>query len=148
VLVGATSPSLQDYLATPTSGDEEMTGVEIQANAIWTVEHGFPLQSTPGWLNIALIILFGMVAAAAQLRLRPLLAFGLALALAIVFVVSAQLAFDGGWVVSIVYPLVALALSGGGALAVTALITAYERQRVRDTFARFVPETVVDDVLE
>ena len=29
-----------------------------------------------------------------------------------------------------------------------ALITAYERQQVRDTFARFVPETVVDDVLE
>ena len=30
----------------------------------------------------------------------------------------------------------------------TTLITAFERQRVRDTFARFVPEAVVDEVLE
>ena len=35
-----------------------------------------------------------------------------------------------------------------GALAVTTLITAYERQHVRDTFARFVPEDVVNDVLD
>ena len=53
VVVGATSPSLQDYHATATTGEEkEMAGVEVQANAIWTVEHGFPLQSAPGWLMI------------------------------------------------------------------------------------------------
>ena len=148
VLVGATSPSLQDYHATPTSGEEEMPGVEVQANAIWTVEHGFPLQSVPGWLNLALIVLFGMLAPAAQLRLRPLLAFGLALAVGLFFVVGAQLVFNGGWIVSVAYPLASLAISATGALVVVTLITAYERQQVRDTFARFVPETVVDDVLE
>ena len=89
-----------------------------------------------------------MIAPAAQLRLRPLLAFSCAVALGIAFVIAAQLAFDGGWIVSVLYPLTALAISAVGALAVTALITAYERQRVRDTFARFVPEAVVDDVLE
>jgi adenylate cyclase len=148
VLVGATSPSLQDYHATPTGGEEEMSGVEVQANAIWTVEHGFPLQSVPGWLNLALIVLFGLIGPATQLRLRPLLAFGIALALAAIFVVAAQLAFNDGWIVAVAYPLAALAISAVGALAVTALVTAYERQQVRDTFARFVPETVVDDVLE
>ena len=148
VLVGATSPSLQDYHATATSGDQEMPGVEVQANAIWTVEHGFPLQSAPGWLNLALIVLFGLLAPAAQLRLRPLLAFAAALAVGLAFVVIAQLAFNGGLVLSVVYPLTALGISAVGALAVTALITAYERQQVRDTFARFVPESVVDDVLE
>jgi adenylate cyclase len=148
VLVGATSPSLQDYHATSTTGEEEMTGVEVQANAIWTVEHGFPLQSVPGWLNLTLIVLFGLVGPAANLRLRPLLAFSAAVVVAVLFVVAAQLAFDGGWVVSVAYPLAALAISAVAALAVTALITAYERQQVRDTFARFVPETVVDDVLE
>jgi adenylate cyclase len=34
-----------------------------------------------------------------------------------------------------------------GALAVNYLITSFERQRVHDTFARFVPEAVVADVL-
>ena len=119
-----------------------------QANAIWTVENDFPLQSAPGFLNIALIVLFGLVAPAAQLRLRPLPAFAVAVGLGLLFVVAVQLAFDSGWIVSVAYPLSALVLSAVGALAVTALITAYERQQVRDTFARFVPESVVDDVLD
>lgn len=148
VVVGATSPSLQDYHATSTTEEEEMPGVEVQANAIWTVEHGFPLQSVPGWLNLLLILLFAAAGPLTQLRLRPLLAFGAAVALAALFLLGAQLSFDGGWILSVAYPLAALAISAVGALAVTALITAYERQQVRDTFARFVPETVVDDVLE
>jgi len=44
-IVGATAPSLQDVHATSTSGDELMSGPEIQANATWTAEHGFPLSS-------------------------------------------------------------------------------------------------------
>jgi len=102
----------------------------------------------PGWLNLLLIVLFAAAGPLAQLRLRPLLAFGAAVALAALFLLAVQLAFDGGWILSVAYPLAALAISAVGALAVTALITAYERQQVRDTFARFVPETVVDDVLE
>jgi adenylate cyclase len=119
----------------------------VQANAIWTVENGFPLKSAPGIVNVALIVLLGLAAPAAQLWLRPLPAFGIAVALGLAFLVGAQLAFSGGWIVSVAYPLAALIVSAVGALAVTTLITAYERQWVRDTFARFVPEPVVDDVL-
>ena len=148
VVVGASAPSLQDFHATPVGEGHEMSGPEVQANAIWTVANGFPLQSVPGLLNIALIVLFGLVASAAQLRLRPLLAFAVAVAVGLLFIVGAQIAFDSGWIVSVAYPLAALVLSAVGALAVTALITAYERQQVRDTFARFVPESVVDEVLD
>ena len=61
--------------------------------------------------------------------------------------VLAQLAFDDGHILVVVYPLVALVLSAFGALAVTSLVTAFERQWVHDTFSRFVPEAVVEDVL-
>jgi adenylate cyclase len=148
VVVGASAPSLQDVHATPLGEGHEMSGAEVQANAIWTVENGFPLHSAPGWVNIALIVLFGALPAAVQLRLRPLVAFAAAIALGLVFVLCAQLAFDAGSIVSVAYPLAALIVSAVGALAVTTLITAYERQQVRDTFARFVPEPVVGEVLE
>ena len=46
VVIGATAPSLQDLHATSTTGDELMSGPEIQANAIWTADHGFPLSSS------------------------------------------------------------------------------------------------------
>jgi adenylate cyclase len=148
VIVGATAPSLQDFVSTPVGEGHEMAGAEMLANATWTVENDFPLQSAPGFLNVALIVLFGLVAPAAQLRLRPLPGFAVAVGLGLLFVVAVQIAFDNGWIVSIAYPLSALVISAVGALAVTALITAYERQQVRDTFARFVPESVVDDVLD
>ena len=41
VIVGAVAPSLQDVHPTSTTGDELMSGPEIQANAVWTAEHGF-----------------------------------------------------------------------------------------------------------
>jgi adenylate cyclase len=65
----------------------------------------------------------------------------------VLFAVAVQLAFNGGTIVSFLYPLGALVLSTVGALAVHYVTTAFERERVRDLFARFVPENVVDDVL-
>ena len=147
VVVGATAPSLQDFVATPASEGHEMPGPEMLANAIWTVDNDFPLRSVPGWINVLLIVFFGLFGPVVQLRLRPLIAFAAAVLLGLLFVVLAQIGFEEGWIVSVVYPLAALILSAVGALAVTTLITAYERQHVRDTFARFVPEDVVNDVL-
>jgi len=88
-----------------------------------------------------------MLAPVASTRLSPLRSIALALFGAAVFVVGVQLAFNGGTVVSFVYPLGALVVTTVGALAVHYITTAFERERVRDLFARFVPENVVDDVL-
>jgi adenylate cyclase len=148
VIVGATSPSLQDVHATSTSGDELMSGPEIQANATWTAEHGFPLASTGTPVDLLLILLLGAIPAAVTLRLRPPAALLTALGLAVLYVFAVQVAFGAGEVLPVVYPLLALALSTLGALAVNYVLTAFERQRVRDTFARFVPEAVVAEVLE
>jgi CHASE2 domain-containing sensor protein len=48
VIVGATAPTQQDVHPTPTSGNRLMAGPEIQANAIWTALHGFPLHEVLG----------------------------------------------------------------------------------------------------
>jgi adenylate cyclase len=148
VIVGATAPSLQDVHATSTSGDELMSGPEIQANATWTALHGFPLTSSGTIVDLLLILLLGAVPAAVTLRLRPPLALVTALGLGIAYAVATQIAFDSGTVLPVVYPLFACVLSAVGALAVNYVLTAFERQRVRDTFSRFVPEAVVAQVLE
>ncbi|MFN2616047.1 MAG: CHASE2 domain-containing protein [Thermoleophilaceae bacterium] len=147
VVVGATAPSLQDVHATSTTGDSLMSGAELQANAISTAHRGFPMQDSPGALDIALIALLSLMAPLGSLVLRPLLALGLALAAGVVYAVVAQLAFDGGTILPLLYPLGGLALSCSGALAVYYVTTAYERERVRDLFGRFVPDRVVDQVV-
>jgi adenylate cyclase len=147
VVVGAGDASLQDEHTTPTSGEELMSGPEVEANAIWTVQHGFPLRSTPVAVDILLILLMAAGPPLANWRLKPLAALGTALGLGALFAAVAQLAFDAGRIMPVFIPLATLALSAIGALAVTAIFTAFERQRVHDTFSRFVPEAVVNDVL-
>jgi adenylate cyclase len=148
VVIGATAPSLQDLHATSISGDELMSGPELQANSIWTAIHGFPLSSSATVIDLILILLFAAGPAAATLRLKPLPSLLAAIGLGLLYALATQLAFDSGTVLPVVYPLLALVLSALGALGVNYLLTSFERQRVHDTFSRFVPEAVVADVLD
>ncbi len=147
VIVGATAPSLQDVHATSTTKDDLMSGPEIQANAAWTAIHGFPLSSSSPAVDLLLILLLAAAPAAVTLRMKALPALLVAIVLGILYAVAIQLAFDSGSVLPAVYPLLALVLSALGALAVNYVINAFERQRVHDTFARFVPAAVVSEVL-
>jgi len=146
VIVGASAPILQDLHATPTSGGT-MPGAEIWANAAATLLEGVPLRNAAGWLDVLLILLLGAAVPLGSLRVRRWRSMLDALALAAVFTVAAQLAFDSGLILTFVYPLLALALGTLGTLAVLYVGEAIERERVRDVFSRFVPASVVDQVL-
>jgi adenylate cyclase len=145
VVVGPSAPSLQDVH--PTSTASQMPGVEVQANAIQTVLRGLPVRSLGGWLDIALIVLMGLITPLASIRAGPQAIIALTVALGAAFTVATQLAFNGGTIVSFVYPVGALLTSTVGALSVQLVTVAFERERVRDLFSRFVPENVVDEVL-
>jgi adenylate cyclase len=147
VIVGVSAPILGDIHATPTTNGGQMPGAEIWANGVDTLLSGAPLRFAPGWLDIVLICLLGAIVPLGSLRLRGWRSLLDALALALVFTIAAQLAFNNGLILSFVYPLLALALGTLGTLAVLYMNEALERQRVRDVFSRFVPADVVDEVL-
>ena len=147
VVVGATEPTLQDIHPTSTTGSTLMAGAEIQADAIATILDGFPLSGVGGGGDIVLILLLGMIPAIVNLRLAPLRAFLVAVGVAAAYTLLVQLLFDWGLIVSYVYPLLALALSSIGALAVNFMAEAFERERVRDVFSRFISDAVVEQVL-
>ena len=145
VVVGATEPILHDVDATPT--DVQMSGPEVQANAIDTVLRGFPLHSAPRWLNGVLVLLFGLAAPLLALRFTALRAAGIVCLSVVLFAVACQLAFDRGTIVGFVYPALAAVLSASATLVLQGMRVAFERELVRDNFARFVPESVVSEVL-
>src|SRR4051794_27288928 len=93
VVVGASAPSLQDVHPTSTSGADEMSGPEVQASAIATLEDGIPLRSAPDWVDIALIVLMAALAPLAGIRLGALWATTAAVIGIAAFVVGAQRAF-------------------------------------------------------
>jgi adenylate cyclase len=146
VIVGASSPILQDLHATAT-GATPMPGPEIWANAATTLLAGAPLRDAPGWLDVLLILVLGAVVPLSSMRLRRWRSLLDALALALVFSVGVQVAFDSGLIVTYVYPLLALAVGTLGTLAVLYMVETIERARVHDLFARFVPADVVDQVV-
>jgi adenylate cyclase len=148
VLVGATAPSLQDVHPTSVSGDEFMYGVEIHANAISTLLRDFPLRELPGWVTVVLILLLGAVGPLIAARFGPVRAAFIGVGLAVLYAVLVQVLFNNGVIVAFIYPEASLALGVVGALGAALVLHAFERERVRDIFSRFVPEPVVDDVLK
>ena len=148
VVVGATAPSLQDVHPTSVSGDEYMFGAEVLANSISTLLRDFPLRELPGWVTVVLILLFGAVGPLIAMRFGPVRAALIGLALAGLYFAVAQLLFNSGVIVGFLYPEASLALGVVGALGVALVLNAFERERVRHLFSRFVPGPVVDDVLD
>jgi adenylate cyclase len=147
VVIGARAPPLQDTHATPTGAI--MSGPEIQANAIATALAGFPLRSLPDLWNIVLIVALGLLVPLVSLRAGPLVAVAVGVVGYALFSFGTQLSFeDGGRVSSYVYPTAALAMATVGSVGAHYTLAAFERERVRDVFSRFVPEQVVDQVLE
>jgi adenylate cyclase len=147
VVIGPAAPTLGDVHPTAVTGQDLMSGAEIQANAIWTALHGFPLQPLATWWTPLLIVLMAMAAPAAFLGLKPREAVLVLVLLALVFTVGSQMLFNRGTIVPVVYPMIALGLAAVLSTAVHAVTAAFEREMVRDVFSRFVPESVVSEVL-
>ena len=67
---------------------------------------------------------------------------------AVAYLGVAQLAFNAGIVLPVVYPLLALLLGAHRQRSASHyILAAFERERVHDTFARFVPESGGREVL-
>jgi adenylate cyclase len=148
VVVGASAPSIQDVHPTSTSGNDEMSGPEVQASAIATLQEGIPLRSVPNWVDLALIVLLALLAPLAGLRLGLFWSTAVAVLGIAAFLVGAQIAFQDGHLIAITYPVFAAVLSTIGVVALRYLTEVRERRRTRTAFARFVPAAVVDRVLE
>jgi adenylate cyclase len=147
VVIGAVAPSLQDRH--PTSWPAgEMAGPEIHANAIDTLLRGAPLHDTGGTADLLIALALTIVPLLLGIFLRPFVALALGLGAAVLYAVVAQIAFGRELILPVVVPLVGLAIALVGTLVVHYLTASVERAQTRDLFSRFVPDSVVAQVLE
>jgi adenylate cyclase len=147
VVVGPTDPLEKDLVDTPTS-DAPMPGPELQAQSVATVLAGFPLTAAPGAVNALLLVLMALAAPLLALRRSAVLVLAGGLALLLVFLLLAQLAYGAGRVVHVVAPVLALLIGIAGALITHYALVARERRHLRSLFSRFVPPQVVDSVID
>jgi serine/threonine-protein kinase len=144
VVVGQTATNFQDVHLT--SAGPLMTGPEVQANAVSTVLRDFPLQRASDLVRTLCVILLGLVVPLVALRFGSLVCVAAAVAATIAWLAVAQAAFNGGSVLDVVAPLMALALGTAGTVIVAAVAERRERQSLRAMFAADAPD-VVDRVL-
>lgn len=127
VLVGSSTASSEDLHRTSVTSGPTMLGTEVQANAISTLRNGPSLREVGAAITVLLILALSLV----SLLVAPLpwwAAAGCFAAIAGGYLLLAQLLFDAGLVLPIVYPLLALALA---ALA-TAAARIYTSVRARN----------------
>jgi adenylate cyclase len=146
VVVGATDPDFKDVFAVPATADP-MPGAEIHANAISTILDGFSLRDAPAWLDIGLIIGLTLIVVGVAVRFTSLPVVLTGAAALVALLVGAQLAFNAGLIVAVLYPAIAVAIAMPGAAAVDFLVESRERRRTRQVFARFVPRGLVDELI-
>jgi HD-GYP domain-containing protein (c-di-GMP phosphodiesterase class II) len=130
VVVGATTPTLQDVHATPVGGTALMAGPEVQANAIATALEGNPLRSAPAPLAWLLVVGLALATPLLRIRLRIGVTAAAAVALGCAYVVAAQLAFDSGTALPAVPPMLALVAGAVGTVVVSHVAETFERRRV------------------
>jgi CHASE2 domain-containing sensor protein len=90
------------------------------ANALDTMLRGQPLRDVPQLLDILAIVLLASLSVVAALRWSAPATAAVIAALAVALLVGAQLAFQSGWMVAVVVPLVALTASTLGIAGVGA----------------------------
>jgi HD-GYP domain-containing protein (c-di-GMP phosphodiesterase class II) len=126
IVVGASSPTLQDVHATPVANDRLMSGPELQANAIWTVLHNLPLRRAPATAAPIAIILAALLAPLLYLRRSLLTSTVVAAAIGVAYAIGTQAAFDLGVVLPVIAPLSALAVGAAATLLASHIIVTRE----------------------
>ena len=150
VVVGPAATSLRDEHPVPTG--PVMDGAEIHASAIHTLLRGVPLRDAPEWWAVALLVLAGIAApvAVAFAPIRRALLAGLLVGVGAIagVLVFSQLAFNAGHVVEILPALTAGLVGTVGAIGATYATELRRRAQQRRAFERFVPASVVEEVLD
>jgi CHASE2 domain-containing sensor protein len=127
VLIGVTDP-VNDLFVT-TISSVPMPAVEINANALWTVLAGLPLRSAGVAVNLALMLALIAIPVAIGARRSGLFTLAGSGVLLAAFVLLAQLAFNAGWIVAVVYPIVGLVVATAGTIGVDAYV---QRRQLAD----------------
>jgi adenylate cyclase len=141
VLVGLTIRGL-DEVATPTTAETRMWGVELLGHAIETILQERWLVPVAPAITFGLVLLLALLAGLAVAAVRPVPAALLVIGLLAGYLVGAIAAFDRGLVLDPVGPPLAALLATGAALAYRVIFEQAEQRLVRATMARYLSPAV------
>ncbi len=147
VLVGMTATGDLDTWMTPVSMSR-MPGVWIHANVIDTIlRQRFLVDS--GWVtNLMVMLLLVIITGLALPWLKLKWGGALVSALFIGYLLAVFLAFDNGYVMTVLYPLMLLPLAYVTNVLCVVVAEQSDRQLIKDLFGRYVSPQVATEIIE
>jgi adenylate cyclase len=146
VLIGMTATGELDTWAVPTSANK-VSGVLIHAAAMDTIlTQRFLKETGIGVTLIIMLLLVGITAfTLPRLKLRwgGVITGGLFLG----YLIASFLAFDSGYVIDMLYPLVALPVLYVSSVVCLIVIEQSDRRFIKDLFGRYVSPQVAEEIL-
>lgn len=147
VLIGPYAPGFGDEYAIPNS-NVKMYGVEIHANMTQSLIVGKFYTEAPEWLGVLLIAALTLISLLLYERFPGLKSVFISIGLAVAYVLAFLSAYTFGSVfIPFTYPFLGLFTTLVWAVVSHYMNERRERGRVTNIFGRFVPKTVVDELL-
>jgi adenylate cyclase len=147
VMVGPAAEWTQDYHATPQAS--RMLGPEVHLNAMAAALNGQFIKETTRGQELGLIVIATLLALGLMIWLEhPWLRVG---AIALVnagWVIGVQGAYNAGWMLITVAPLLAFNTACGLSLVQRFVVTLLEKVRTRAMLERYVSRNVVREILD
>jgi len=149
VILGATASDLHDSQLTPLDRGQEMSGAEIQANAMAMLLSGWRLREAGRAVDGFLILLAALLPAIFFSRFGRLrwVIFWSAV-VGVFYLVAAIVLFERGWVINLLHALLAWFFAAGMALAFRHFVAEKERRHLKSVFSKYVSREVVGEILK
>lgn len=149
ILIGPYSYGMLDQYVTPTDYKQPMNGVEIHANIIQNfLEGNFKRDASPV-VNIALVVIPGMLSFIVFYKSRPLLASMILFLLLTIYIAISIATFRIlGLAVYLFYPLMLMIIIYFSTLAGKYMLELFERNRITGIFGKYVAPEVVKHIIE
>jgi adenylate cyclase len=144
VLVGATTPTLQDVYSTPFAEARTMPGVEVHANVLDSLVRGDAIRAAPAWMAPPVALAVALAAAWLVVRLRAIRGFLAAVLLAVGVVAATLVAFAAAHVWFPAAGVVLALVLGYGATVVDSYV---REQRERRRLAQFFSPAVLREIV-
>ena len=144
VLVGATTPALQDIFSTPFARGRGMPGVEVHANTLDTLLRGDALREVPRWVTTVIAVLMAVGVPWLVVRLRAVRAFLVAFGVMLLLMGTTFVAFAflDTWTRS-----VSIALALGLGYGVTVIDNFVREQREKRRLSQFFSPKILREVV-
>jgi adenylate cyclase len=148
VLVGATDPSLKDMFSGPFDlGNAATPGVEVHANAIWTILNNRQLTRVPPPLDAAATLALGAIAIVGGTRRRPWLAALVTLGATLAYLGLCQVLFAHQIWIALAGPMISTGFVFIVVESARLVESVRELRRVQGIFGRYVSPAVMRRLL-